>query len=121
MLLPDYSNHVEAFLKEFFLFYDTTYVEKPGNPYHRGRISTVDLLAQVSSDQHLFILKTILFFTKQPILTRRSSVLIVPLHSNVLSRPCQLGFLALSIRLVGILWGFPGLDMLKVLKLIFLI
>ncbi len=39
-----------------------------------GRISTVDLLVLTSSDQLLFVLK-LYFFTKQPILMRRSTVL----------------------------------------------
>jgi len=47
-----------------------------GNPYRRGRISTVDLLILAISDQLLLILKNILFFnTKQAIIMRRSTVL----------------------------------------------
>jgi hypothetical protein len=44
-----------------------------------GRISTVDLLVLTSLDQVLFILKLYFsFFTKQPILMRRSTVRILP-------------------------------------------
>ncbi len=51
-----------------------------GNPYRRGRISRVDLLAVTSLGKLLFILK-ILFtsVTKQATLIRRSTVLSSPL------------------------------------------
>ena len=51
-----------------------------GNAYWKERISTVDLLVLTSSDQLLFILKQYysFFFTKQPILKRRSTVLSLP-------------------------------------------
>ena len=51
----------------------------PGTPYRRGLISTTDLLALISSDQLLFILKTYFAsFTKQASLTRTSTVHSIP-------------------------------------------
>jgi hypothetical protein len=56
-------------------------IEKAGKPYRRGRISTDDLLVVTRSDQQLFIAKLYFtFFTKQPILMRRSTVLSLPLQ-----------------------------------------
>ncbi len=47
----------------------------------KGWISTVDLLELTSLDQLLFILKILLtFFTKQPTLMRRSTVLSLPIQ-----------------------------------------
>jgi hypothetical protein len=49
------------------------------NPYRRGRISRVDLLAVTSIDKLLFILKILFaFVTKQATLIRRSTVLSAP-------------------------------------------
>jgi hypothetical protein len=58
---------------------DTT--AESGNPYWRGRLNTVDLLVLTSLDQLLLKLK-ILFtlLTKWAILTRRSTVLSIPLQ-----------------------------------------
>jgi hypothetical protein len=74
----------------------------PANPNRRGRVSTVDLLVLTSSDQLLLILKMYFsFFTKQPILIRRSTVLNlpdqigVPAPSNLLT----LGLTACTIKL----------------------
>ncbi len=54
---------------------------QPGKPYWRRRISTVDLLVLTSLDQLLFILKILFtFFTKQPTLMGRSTVLSLPLQ-----------------------------------------
>ncbi len=54
-----------------------------GKPYWWGRISTVDLLGLTSLDQVLFTLKILFtFFTKQPILNRRSTVLSIPLQQE---------------------------------------
>ncbi len=53
----------------------------PGNPYWRGRISTVDLLVQTTLDHSLFILN--IWFTcvtKEAVLIRRSTVLSLPLQ-----------------------------------------
>ena len=53
----------------------------PGNPYRRGRISTVELLALTSLYQLLIKLKrNFSFLTKQPFLMRRSTVLSLSLH-----------------------------------------
>jgi hypothetical protein len=59
---------------------------RPGKPYLRGRISTVDLLVLISSDGLILKLK-ILFnlVTKQGILMRRSTVLSLALQ---LGYPC---------------------------------
>jgi hypothetical protein len=100
MLLPEYSNHVEAFLKEYFFVYDTTYVQNHSlhGPFHNQEILTIGegsvqltsllYLVQISffhTEDYIFLF----FFTKQPILMRRSTVLILPLHSIVLSLPFQ--------------------------------
>jgi hypothetical protein len=45
-----------------------------GNPYWRGKLSTVDLLVLNSSDQLLFALKLYFSFYKTTILIRRSTV-----------------------------------------------
>jgi len=52
-------------------------IVSPRNPFVRGRISTVDLLVLIFADQLVFILKLyfLYFFTKQPLLIRRSTVL----------------------------------------------
>jgi len=50
--------------------------EKPRNPYKRGRLSTVDLLAPPGLDQLLLNYKHFFYlFTKQVTLVRRSTVL----------------------------------------------
>ncbi len=57
---------------EIFLLY----VKAPGNPFCRGRPSTIDLLVLTNSDQLLLIMKNVFFFFTQPsILKRRPSVL----------------------------------------------
>ncbi len=52
-----------------------------GNPYLRGRISTIDLLVPTSLEQLLFVIK-ILFtsFTRHGVLMRRSVVQTLPLQ-----------------------------------------
>ncbi len=49
----------------------------PGNPYRRGRLSTVDLLFRSAAFD---IVNINSIFTKQPILERRSTVLSLPLQ-----------------------------------------
>jgi len=49
----------------------------PGNPYSRGRISTIDLLVLNSLDR-LLLYRFFFIFTKRIILTRRSTVLRLP-------------------------------------------
>ncbi len=52
---------------------------KPGNPYWRGRISTVDLLILICSDQLQWVLNLYSsLFAKQAPWTRRSTVLSIP-------------------------------------------
>jgi hypothetical protein len=51
-----------------------------GNPYVRGRLSKVDLLALTSLDQLLLKIQTFTFLLKQATLLRRSTVLIYPLQ-----------------------------------------
>jgi hypothetical protein len=54
---------------------------KPGNPYWRGRLSTVDLLALTSLDQLLFIMQTLCtFLQNKATLMRRSTVPSLPLQ-----------------------------------------
>ncbi len=49
---------------------------RPGKPYWRGRLSTVDLLVLTGLDQLLLIVKILFtFFTNQATLMRRSTVL----------------------------------------------
>ncbi len=55
-----------------------------GNPYWSGRISTVDLLILTCPEQLLFILKMSITFYKKVILTRRSTVLSLPLQVSLL-------------------------------------
>jgi hypothetical protein len=56
-------------------------LSRPGNPYWRGKLGTVDLLVQPNLDQLLLILKTFfVLFTKQATLTRKSTVLTLPLQ-----------------------------------------
>ncbi len=59
----------------------TILIVRSGKSYWRGRLSTVYLLVQASLDQLLLILKVLFtFFTKQAILTRRSTVVSLPLQ-----------------------------------------
>jgi hypothetical protein len=52
-----------------------------GNPYWKGRLSTVDLLVLTSLDQLLLILPILFsFFTNKATLMRRSTVLSLPLR-----------------------------------------
>jgi hypothetical protein len=60
---------------------------KQGNPYIRGRISTVDLLVPTSFIQLVFKLKKIIFLTKQATLMRSSTVLILPFSKCSLLKP----------------------------------
>jgi hypothetical protein len=54
-----------------------------GNPNLKGRINMIDLLVPTSLDQLLFILKLYFsFFTKQPLLMRRSTALSLPLQKG---------------------------------------
>jgi hypothetical protein len=56
-------------------------IEQPGNPYWRGRLSTVDLLVLTSLNNMVLIMKILFtFVTKQAILERRSTVLSLPLQ-----------------------------------------
>ncbi len=72
---------------------------RPGNPYWRGRLSTVDLLALTSLDQQLFTLRILFtFFTNQATSTRRSTVL---------SLFPQLVFPAKAGRVARYCWWFP--------------
>jgi len=50
---------------------------KPGKPYKRGRLSTVDLLVITSSDQLLFYIESIIYPCYK---VRRSTVLSLPLQ-----------------------------------------
>jgi hypothetical protein len=53
----------------------------PGNPYWRGRLSTVDLLGLTSQDQLLLMQQTLhTFLTKQAILKRKATLLSLPLQ-----------------------------------------
>jgi hypothetical protein len=73
-------------LAKVFGFYikNNRYITKivmSGKPQRREWISTIDLLALSSLDQLLFILKLYFsYFTKQHILMRSSTVLILPLQ-----------------------------------------
>jgi hypothetical protein len=70
--------------------------DEAGNPSWRGRNSTCNLLALISSDQLLFTLKLyFFFFAKQPILMRRSTVLILPFHQ---------GFPGWSHNIFNVIW-----------------
>jgi hypothetical protein len=75
------------------------YTVRPGNPYRRGRISTLELLVQASLDHLLFILK-LYIFTKQPILMRRSTVLSLPLKKRVLT--CSKWAASLNLYVAGV-------------------
>jgi hypothetical protein len=56
---------------------------EPGNPYRRVRNSTIELLVLTSSNQLLLLLKVYFsFFTKQAILTRRSTVPSLPFQQE---------------------------------------
>jgi hypothetical protein len=53
----------------------------PGNPYWKGKLSTVDLLALTSLNQFILILKILLtFVSKQATLMKRSTVLSHPVQ-----------------------------------------
>ncbi len=75
-------------------------MEVAGNPYWRGRLSTVDLLVLTSLDRVLFILKILFnFLKKQATLTRRSTVLSLLL---------KLVFPALALNVVKFLTATRG-------------
>ena len=73
---------------------------QPGKSNWRGRLSTVDLLVLTSLDQLLLTLKVLFtFFTKQPTIMRRSTVLKLPpqlvfpassIHLYINPLPCDL-------------------------------
>ncbi len=64
-------------------------IPRKGNPYWRGRLSTVDLLLLTSLDQLSLIQQSLFtFFAKQPTLMRRSTVLSLP-RTTILILSCQ--------------------------------
>ncbi len=63
---------------------DDVPIVKPGNPYLRGCISTVDLHALTSSDQLLLFLKTFFLYNKKGFFTRRSTIVSLPLQQGSL-------------------------------------
>jgi hypothetical protein len=69
------------YLQNFAVLLKSDLNVQPGNPYWRGRISTVNLFVLTSLYQLIFVLKILLtFFTKWAILKRRSTALSLPLQ-----------------------------------------
>ncbi len=75
------SNSDTAWRRKALIHFKSKTLLKPGKPYWRGRLSTVDLPVLTSLDQLLFVLKSLFTnFTKQAPLMRKSIVLSLSLQ-----------------------------------------
>ncbi len=96
VIIPDQSKYI-IFIANILLRKQTIFSSyprltlPPGNPYRRGRISTIDLLVRSSKYQLLSLWKFFLLVKKQTILTRtrRSIVLSLPFSEGSLLPPIE--------------------------------